>query len=206
MKLEQIPAQMSKCLLSAAVRHADVRLFTVDSSLINSRSEVAEPIYGIEIFINDRDRYFSFAVERDGEMKFTRLKEGILENLIYTIRPYDFGFTLTGDIHQRSDVIGKFIEFQINKSAREVMEDTFTVYADASTRERGAIHSICSGFKIDRYHKGTMTFDSTFELMVKSRGDKEFRRYMGKFIEGKLVSVSNKETQTITTMDEIFSI
>lgn len=204
MDLEPVVFNIARSLRHS-VRGIHISTDLVDRRHLSKHYTAQEPIYAIEIIVNDLERYYTFGVERNGEYRFTRLKEGILEALVYSLREYDFGGLISGDIYQRGDVIGKFVEFQINRKAREIMEDTFSVYADAAKREYGHTHHICSGFKITHYNKGSMTFNSIFDLMVRKVNETKWRRYSGQFVEGQLLTVTDSETKATISLDDVFN-
>lgn len=204
MDIIKIKNQITKCL-RYAVSSIEVSEYFVSRNALSRHADIPEEIVGFQIIINNRERYHTFAVERDGAVKFTRMKEGISEHLTSSIRSYDFGMSLTNDIYQRDDVIGKFLEFWINKMARDVIEDTLTVYADAATRQFNTKHFLCSGFKVNRYLKAEMSFDALFEVLVRKHNETEWRAYRGIMQSGRVVSVVDQSTNMTVSLDDVFA-
>lgn len=181
--------------LSRIFKVDQVRATIVPASELNGPMMKNMLVYSYEFIINGSERYFTFAIESEGTVYFTRPKEGIREYLSRLIRAKDFALLYTGDIHAHKDVIGKFIESRINFSSRELMERTFeSAFAVSSAlNERDSQFDYTFGFKVTRHHKEALTFDSVVELLIRRSGEVTFESYRGEFISGEMGLFKDKD-------------
>lgn len=163
---------------------------------IHSSHNWVGDIHVFEFIINDSERYFCFGTMKNNNAYFTRAKEGILEHLAGLIRPQDFIFQMTGDYSSRHDVVGKLIECRINQNARNVLEQYFEEW-----NTKPLSYSTTFGFKVNRHHKTTMTFDCEFELLVKGPLDMVFKSYHGTLINGEVDTLVNADKVQVNPED-----
>lgn len=159
----------------------------------------SEVIYAFEFIINNDERYHTFAVERDREVYFTRPKEGIRSDLTLMIRTRDFRLMMTEDILNHQDVVGKFLENKLCQGAREDVE---RIAKDIEIMGKNLgndnIH-VCRGFTIKRFHKVTMGYDASIELLVRYNDQSEYARFTGKVESGRLVNMANSKGEYCLT-------
>lgn len=159
-------------------------------------------IVGYEFIINRKERYLTFAMESPltGEVIFTRPKEGISDFLSPEIRPQDFRYSLTGDVNNRNDVVGRFIESWISMRALQEMRSTLQSFADSINPNV----DYCLGYKITAHHKHSKTYDSRFEILVRKGNEDTYKTFNGEFRSGQLHFVSNQDE--IVTMEDVFGV
>ncbi|AEV89453.1 hypothetical protein OBP_016 [Pseudomonas phage OBP] len=194
MQVEQYRSLLS-AQLSKTFKVDQIRASVVPPSQLNGPLLRSMTVYCYEFFINSCERYFTFAVELDGKVFFTRPKEGIREYLTPLIRNKDFGFALTGEIHNHKDVVGKFIESKINRDAWTIMGNTL---ADELGDESMISFDYWFGFKVTRHHKEALSFDSDVELMIRRKDSPDIEVYRGNFVDGNIGTFRNKYNETVT--------
>ncbi|UQT02653.1 hypothetical protein SUREIYA_00540 [Serratia phage vB_SmaM-Sureiya] len=154
-------------------------------------------VYAFEFIINGTDRYITFCTLRLGRTMFTRAKQGICESLAKLIRPHDFGLMATGDYLNRNDVVGKFIECQINLKAHQHLQSYFASHTMITNNE----YDVAIGYDITRRHKTTMTFDCVFEILVKEKKDINYTKYSGMMINGSLTVLNDVNGKSVNIRD-----
>lgn len=202
MQVEKYRSDISN-QLSKHFKVDQVKASIVPASQLNGPLLKSMIVYCYEFFINGCERYFTFAIELDGEVYFTRPKEGIREFLTPLIRNKDFMFMCTGDVYNRKDVIGKFIESKINQISRDVMENAFRgVFSDNLGYDDTAF-TYSFGFKVTRHHKEVLSFDSEVELIVRRNTlAVSYESYRGQFVNGSLGQFKTKSGDAVS-MEEI---
>lgn len=154
-------------------------------------------VYAFEFIINSSDRYFTFCIVRNGRVMFTRPKEGIQSKLAGLIRPNDFGLMASGDYLRFNDVIGKFIECQINLQAHKTIQEVFDLNRTVADKD----YDVVLGYNITRRHKTTMSFDCDFEALIKEKEAVDYTRYHGEMINGKLAGLYDVDNKSINLRD-----
>ncbi|QYN80064.1 hypothetical protein PQD71_gp171 [Kosakonia phage Kc263] len=159
-------------------------------------------IVAFEFIINRRERYLTFGMEspQTGEIVFTRPKEGISDFLSPAIRPHDFRYSLTGDVNNRFDVVGRFIESWISMRALHEMKSTIQSFADNINPDI----DYCLGYKVTAHHKHSKTYDSRFEILVRKGNEDKYTTFNGEFRNGQLHYVSANDE--IVTMEDVFGV
>lgn len=197
MQIEKYRSDLS-AKLAKSFKVDQVKATIVPPSQLNGPLLKSMTVYCYEFIINKCERYFTFAIELDNQVYFTRAKEGIREYLTPLIRQKDFSLLLTPDNYNPRDVVGKFIEGKINQLSREVMEQClWTAFPDADDD-----FSFSFGFKVLRHHKEALSFDSEVELLVKRNGSVEYETYRGQFIDSRMGKFKNKYGEEVS-MKEI---
>lgn len=193
MNVESIRKSLSTQLRNHFSVVNEVRVSVVSPLDLTGPQLKSEVIYAFEFIINNDERYHTFAVERNNEVYFTRPKEGIRSDLTMMIRTRDFRLLLTEDILNHQDVVGKFLENKLCQGAREDIE-SIAKEVEAMGRGFGKdnVH-VCRGFSIKRFHKVTMGYDATIELLVRFNDQSEYSRFTGKVESGRLVTMSNSK-------------
>lgn len=186
MNIEQTYKRIST-MLRDSFHVNEIKMEIVSPLALTGEAMKVSTVYAFEFIIDGSERYHTFAVETPEGFLFTRAKEGIRSYLTPLIRRKDFFYQLTGDIFNRNDIIGKFIESKINLVARSTMESTFDRHANSGTKS----YNVCHGFVVSAYHKSSMSFNSAFELLVQATDEAEFKSYLGCFIDGKLDKIQD---------------
>ena len=169
----------------------------VDTSKLYEGHIWESEVYAFEFIINGTDRYITFFTLRYGRTMFTRAKQGICPSLAKLIRPHDFGLMATGDYLNRNDVIGKFIECQINLKAHQHLQSYFAGHTAITNKE----YDVAIGYDITRRHKTTMTFDCIFEILVKEKNTIDFTKYSGMMINGSLTMLNDANSKSVNIRD-----
>lgn len=195
-------------LLSKLSQHFSVQ--AVNSRVINPY-KIRNPelqnkfLVAFEFIINKKERYLSFAIEHtNGEVMFTRPKEGIADFLVPEIRPHDFRYTVTSSINNRNDIVGRFIESWISMRAMKDMRDVIGGFANQINPDA----DYCLGYKVTAHHRHTKTYDSRFEILVRKGEEDSYKPYIGEFKNGRLHYVSAKDLNgdAIVTMEDVFEV
>lgn len=201
MNLEVVRKQLSSQLRSHFTTVNEVRANIVSPLDLTGPLLKNEIIYGFEFIINDNERYFTFAVERDRDVYFTRPKEGIRSELTTMIRQRDFGLLLTGDSLNHQDVVGKFIENKLCQGARSDIESIRREIAqDGLFWGKDVVH-VCQGFTIKRFHKATMGYEARVEFLVKCDDETDYARFTGRVESGKLSNLANSKGELVSIKD-----
>lgn len=201
MNLEVVRKQLSSQLRSHFTTVNEVRANIVSPLDLTGPLLKNEIIYGFEFIINDNERYFTFAVERDRDVYFTRPKEGIRSELTTMIRQRDFGLLLTGDSLNHQDVVGKFIENKLCQGARSDIESIRREIAqDGLYWGKDVVH-VCQGFTIKRFHKATMGYEARVEFLVKCDDETDYARFTGRVESGKLSNLANSKGELVSIKD-----
>lgn len=202
MDIEMIRLELS----SKLAQHFSVQ--SVSSRIVNPyriRNNALQTaiIVGLEFIINKKERYLTFATwsEENGEVMFTRPKEGIADFLTSEIRSHDFRYRLTNDINTRFDLLGRFIDSWISMRALNEMREVIRHYAEQINPNA----DYCLGYKVTAHHKHTKTFDSRFEILVRKGDEDKYTAYNGEFLSGQLHHVADREN-VIVTMEDVFGV
>lgn len=201
MNLEVVRKQLSSQLRSHFTTVNEVRANIVSPLDLTGPLLKNEIIYAFEFIINDNERYFTFAVERDRDVYFTRPKEGIRSELTTMIRQRDFGLLLTGDSLNHQDVVGKFIENKLCQGARSDIESIRQEIAQDGLYWGKDIVHVCQGFTIKRFHKATMGYEARVEFLVKCDDETDYARFTGRVESGKLCNLANSKGELISIKD-----
>ena len=137
-----------------------------------------------------------------GEIVFTRPKEGISDFLSPVIRPHDFRYSLTGDVNNLFDVVGRFIESWISMRALHEMKSTIQSFADNINPDI----DYCLGYKVTAHHKHSKTYDSRFEILVRKGNEDKYTTFNGEFLNGQLHYVSANDEIVTWRMSSGFNM
>jgi hypothetical protein len=180
--------------------HFDVnsaKISTIDSSLIRNQELRDTEVISIEFIVNRTIRLHIYGIESNGEVFFTRPKEGIAEYIIAELRRYDFYFRMDGNINNRHNLFARIIDNVLGYQASEYIKNTLSFFS----AESGNNFDYCFGFKIIYNHRYTKTFDAQFEVLVNKRG--RYHTYRGDITNGDLQRVIDEDSCTVT-MENVF--
>lgn len=195
MNIETIRANLES-ELNKHVGVIQVKALDINSQELRDRYLANATLAGFEFITHQDERFYTFAIETDLGIRFTRCKEGVFKYLLSDLREKDFYFTMSGNIHSRYDVIGKFVETVINSWGRE----TINAFIDNQCLNFGT-HNCVSGFKITRQHKDTLTFDGISEVMIPQNDG--YKTFTLKFINGRFDSAYDGNTPV--SIRQVFS-
>lgn len=196
MNIENISSKFMH-LLSAEYAVQSAKSFMLDETHPRRGQLGSEDVLAIQFIINHRLRLHVFAVERDGEVLFTRPKEGISEFLISELRPYDFYFKLNDHINFQHNLIARIIDTSVGFQASDYIKKTLSFFS----KEASQYCDYCVGYKMVHVHRQTKTYDATFEVHIKKGGD--YVPYRGTITNGEIVKVVDGDGNTIL-LDKIF--
>lgn len=208
MNIEMNKAVIAECekltkLLKENFTITNINVSLVPSNAFNRESLKSVDVYSFEFIIAypsvgdgkvSTERHTSFLSKIGlNNYKFTRPKEGMMEALAMTVKEYDFNLVADGDLYMKDNIVGKFCESIINRAARDAISIEVTSAIKALGFIDGVDISHCFGYKITRYYKQTKLFDCDFELLVKREPiDHDYRRFIGKYTNGKLSTLTDK--------------
>lgn len=198
MNIETIRTQFMD-LLNDNFTVQSVKTFMLDESHPRRGTLSSENVLAIEFIIEHTLHLHIFGVERDGEILFTRPKEGIAEFLISELRPYDFYFRLNRHINSQHNLIARIIDTSVGYRASDYIKNTLRFYS----KEAEHYCDYCVGYKMLHIHRYTKTFDATFEVLINKKG--EYIPFRGTLINGIVTKVTNSDGETIP-LDKMFEV
>lgn len=181
-------------LITALSEHftvQSVKCHIIDGSKLRGNFMKAKQVLGFEFIINGTGRFHVYSMQRDGEYVFTRPKEGLSDYLIPEIREKDFYFHLDGNIMNKYNLIGRFIDNWINHVACCEIKGMVADWHE----ESGNDLEYCIGYKITKCHKFTKTYDAIFEVLVNKGAD--YITYRGELFNGKLYTISDNDGNSV---------
>lgn len=203
MKLEQVKLidleVRTKYLLPVALMSSDFEEVVVDQALLREFNLFSSnEVRCFTFVINGAERHYVFYCEVAGHVRFTRAKEGLVEELIKTINPRDFQYDLFDTpLNNRFNVCGKIVVGYINNYARNDISNAVVTYAQ---RE----HEYTIGYNVTSHYRYALTYDADFVLHVKGVEGK-YLEYRGTFIRGKFNNITDVATGQPTGLFNIFN-
>lgn len=176
-----------------------VKTYLVESGHLKSVELSNQPVIGIEFVINHTMRLHIFGIEKNGELKFTRPKEGIKKFILQELREYDFYFIMSGQITARHNLFARIIDTWLTFNASEYIKKTLSFWKT----ESGNNLDYTLGYKILYNHRYTKTYDAQFEVGINKFG--VYHTYQGIILNGRLHSLVDEESRNITP-DKLFEV
>lgn len=198
MNFETIRTQFTD-LLSDHFTVQHIKVYQVDPSELRPAELVSVPMIGIEFIINNAIHLHIFGIERDGEIKFTRPKEGIRKFILQEARSYDFYFKMNEKTNSRYNLFARIIDTWLSYEASEYIKKTVSFWQSESKNNL----DYCLGYKVLYNHRYTKTFDAQFEVHIAKGG--KYHTYQGTIINGALQEIRDEDDQ-IVTPDKLFEV
>lgn len=165
-----------------------VVVYEVPEDWLHRGNVFESKVYALEFIINCNTRYTVFFGTRNGQIKLTRAKEGIVKYLAGQVRPHDFGLLATGDYYRRDDMVGKFLEYVINQKVNLDIENLLGNLYEKAPRTADYTYS----YYVTRRHKATMLYDCELEILVRGERASKFEKYEGIIINGHLTTLKHE--------------
>lgn len=198
MNFETIRTQFTD-LLNEHFSVQQVKAYQVDPSSLRPAELVAIPVIGIEFIINHTMRLHVFGIERDGEVLFTRPKEGMKNFILQELRHYDFYFKMNEKINSRHNLFARIIDTWMGYEAAEYIRKTISFWRAESNNPL----DYCLGYKVMYVHRYTKTYDAQFEVSINKGG--EYHTYEGTILNGQLHEVKDSKLQVVS-LDTLFEV
>lgn len=198
MDLENIRTQFTD-LLNDHLTVQQVKVYQVDPAELKPVELISIPVVGIEFVINHSMYLHTFGIMRDGEIKFTRPKEGIRKFILQEVRNYDFIYKMNDKLDTRFNLFSRIIDTWVTYEASEYIKKTVSFWCSESKNNL----DYCLGYKVLYSHRFTKTFDAQFEVRINKNG--VYHVYEGIVINGTLSEIKDDKLQVISP-DKLFEV
>jgi hypothetical protein len=198
MNFENVRTQFTD-LLNEHFTVQQIKVYQVDPSALKPIELTSVPMVGIEFIINHSMHLHIFGVVRDGEIKFTRPKEGIRKFILQEVRNHDFVFRMNDKINTRFNLFARIIDTWLTYEASEYIKKTVSFWRSESKNNL----EYCLGYKVLYPHRFTKTFDAQFEVHINKGGT--YHIYEGMVINGALSEIRDENLQVVSP-EKLFEV
>ena len=164
---------------------------------------INDELGAVVFYLNGCERWIMFYANTQYGLCFARPKVGIMEELVYQIRPGDCRFNMDDDIDDKFHVMSRFLDGVINNRVQKELEDQIGAVVNKATEE----YDYTISFHLVAGNRRDLSYRANFQLHYKLKDEDEYKLVEGsiKNTKGDIHMLMNfKWNGASTCLEDIF--